>query len=77
MFELFFWRENVIRGMLRYYFVNVKIYEFLNLYMYVNLFWKDIVNLINYKNILIIKNLFVWVLFSMVFWVLLRWNKGL
>lgn len=36
MFELFFWRENVIRGMLRYYFVNVKIYEFLNLYMYVN-----------------------------------------
>lgn len=77
MFELFFWRENVIRGMLRYYFVNVKIYEFLNLYMYVNLFWKDIVNLINYKNILIIKNLFVRVLFSMVFWVLLRWNKGL
>lgn len=69
MFELFFWRENVIRGMLRY--------EFLNLYMYVNLFWKDIVNLINYKNILIIKNLFVWVLFRMVFWVLLRWNKGL
>lgn len=69
MFELFFWRENVIRGMLRY--------EFLNLYMYVNLFWKDIVNLINYKNILIIKNLFVLVLFRMVFWVLLRWNKGL
>lgn len=71
MFELFFWRENVIRGMLWYYFyINVKKDEFLNLYMYVNWFWKDILNLINYKNILNSKNLFVWVLFSMVFWVL-------
>lgn len=73
MFELFFWRENVIRGMLWYYFyINVKIDEFLNLYMYVNRFRKDILNLINYKNIFIgiIKIVFVWVLFSMVFWVL-------
>lgn len=71
MFESFFWRENVIRGMLWYYFyINVKKDEFLNLYMYVNRFRKDILNLINYKNILNSKNLFVWVLFSMVFWVL-------